>query len=75
MASCLASVLYKISSEALDTVAIMNSKSSTVIIVYSFVLLSLDFFRDVGFIGENFLFLDVSISSRGFQGGVTLPFF
>jgi hypothetical protein len=37
-------------------------------------LLSFDFFRDEGFIGEPFIFLDVSVSVNVSLGGVTFPF-
>jgi hypothetical protein len=75
MVSCLDSFFCKISFEASDTVVIMNSKSSTVSTVCSFNLLALDFFHDVGFMVETFIFLDVSMSSGGFYGGVSLPCF
>jgi hypothetical protein len=75
MVSCLASFLYKISSEVSDTAAMMKSKSSSVSTVCSLVLLAFDFFRDVGFMGETFLLLDGSVSSGGFCGGVTSPCF
>jgi hypothetical protein len=75
MVSCLALVLCKMYSEAYDTAAIMKSKSSTVSTVCSFSLLALEFFRDVGFVGETFLFLDVSGLSGGFCSSVTSPFF
>jgi hypothetical protein len=64
MDSCLASVLYKISSEASDTAAIMKSKASIVNIVCSFDLLALEFFHNVGFVGETFLFLDVYVQNK-----------
>jgi hypothetical protein len=40
--------------------------SSIVSIVSILGLLAFDFFCDVGFMGEKFLFLDVSVSSGGF---------
>jgi hypothetical protein len=39
-----------------------------------FGLLDLEFFHEECFMGETFLFLDGSVSSRGFCGGVTSPF-
>jgi hypothetical protein len=68
-------ISLQISFEASDITTIMKSKSSTMNTVCNFSLLSLDFFRDVSFVGEIFLFLDVSSSSRGFLGGVTSPCF
>jgi hypothetical protein len=73
MVSCLASVLYKISYEAYDTSMIMKSRSLTMSTICIFDLLSLEFFHDVGFIGETFIFLDVFASSRGLLSNVTLP--
>jgi hypothetical protein len=65
MVYCLASLRCKISSIVSDMAVVMRSMSSTVSTVYSLGLLYFDFFRDVGFMGETFLFLDVSTSSRG----------
>jgi hypothetical protein len=73
MASCFSLFLCKISSEASPTVEIMNLKSSTVSTFYIFGLLDLEFFRDEGFVGETFLFLDGLVSSGRFYGGVTSP--
>jgi hypothetical protein len=75
MASSFASFLCKISFEVSDTTTIMKSKSSTMSTVCSFGLLALDFFRNVGFMGETFLLLDGSASSGGLCGSVTLPCF
>jgi hypothetical protein len=69
------SFICKISFEASDTAAIMKSKSLTVRKFYIFGLTTLDFFYDVSFIGETFLFLDISASSREFLGSVTSPCF
>jgi hypothetical protein len=52
----------------------MSSMLSTINTVWNGGLLAFDFFHDVGFLGETFLFLDVSASSRGNLGGVTLPY-
>jgi hypothetical protein len=71
--SCLASLHCKISFEVSDTAVMMRSISSTVSTVSNGGLLARDFFHNEGFFGEPFLFLDVSISVRGFLGGVTLP--
>jgi hypothetical protein len=75
MDSCFSSLHYKISSDVSDTNTMMRLISSTMSIVYSLGLLAFEFFHDVGFIGETFLFLDVSTSSSGFLGGVTSPYF
>jgi hypothetical protein len=53
--------------------AMMNSKSSSVSTVYSLVLVALEFFCKVGFVGETILFLEGSTSSIGSLGGVTFP--
>jgi hypothetical protein len=37
--------------------------------------MAFDFFRDEGFVGEPFLFLDVSASGKGYLGSVTSPCF
>jgi hypothetical protein len=71
MASCLASMFCIISCEAPDTTAMMNLKSSSVSTVYNLVLLALDFFLDVGFVGKTFLFLEGSVSSTRSLGSVT----
>jgi len=47
---------------------------STVSTFCIFGLLDFDFFRKEGFVGETFLFLDGSVSSGRFCGGVTSPF-
>jgi hypothetical protein len=73
MVACLALVFYIISCEASDTTVIMKSKSSSMSTVYSLVLVALDFFREVGFVGETFLFLEGSTSSIGSLGDVTSP--
>ena len=44
------------SCEASTIVAMMKSKLSTMSIVYILVKVAMDFFREVGFMGENFLF-------------------
>jgi hypothetical protein len=75
MVSCLASFFYKMCSEAFDTTTIMNSKSSSMSTVCSLVLLALDFFCNVGFVGETFIFLDGSTSSGRLCGSVTSPCF
>jgi hypothetical protein len=65
-----------ISCEVSDTAAMMKSKSSSMITVCNLVLLDLDFFLKVGFVGESFLFLEGSTSSTGSLGGVmSLVFF
>jgi hypothetical protein len=74
MISCFSSLQYKISSDVSDTMMMMRSMSSTVSTVCNLGLLALDFFRDEGFMGETFLFLDVSASSRGSLGSVTSPY-
>jgi hypothetical protein len=56
-------------------IAMMRSMSYIMSIVHILGLLYFDFFRDVGFIGETFLLLDVSTSSMGFLGSVTFPYF
>jgi hypothetical protein len=53
----------------------MKYMSSIMRTVYIYGLLALDFFRDVGFVGETFLFLEVSTSSIRSLGGVTSPCF
>jgi hypothetical protein len=53
----------------------MNLKSSSMSTVSSLVLISFDFFLDLGFMGETFLLLDNSLSSEGFYGSVTSPCF
>jgi hypothetical protein len=73
MVACLASVFYKRSCEASDTAAMMKSKSLSVSTVDNLVLLALDFFRETGFVGETFLFLDGSVSSTGSLGSVISP--
>jgi len=42
--------------EAYATTVMINSKSSIVSIVYILVMVALYFFREVGFLGETFLF-------------------
>jgi hypothetical protein len=56
------------------TATMMKSKSSSVRIVCNLVLLALDFFREIGFVGETFILLDGLVSSTGSLGGVTLPY-
>jgi hypothetical protein len=75
MVSCLASLHCKISSKVSEIVAMMKSMSSIVSTVCIYGLVSLDFFRNVGFVGETFLFLEVSASSIGSLGSVTSPCF
>jgi hypothetical protein len=75
MVSCLASLCCKIYSEVSETAAMMKSMSSIVSTVCICGLVALDFFHDVGFVGETFLFLEVSASSIGSLGGVTSPCF
>jgi hypothetical protein len=75
MVSCLASLHYKISSEVFERTTMMKSMSSIVSTVCNCGLVFLDFFHNVGFMGETFLFLEVSASSIGSLGGVTLPYF
>jgi hypothetical protein len=75
MVSFLASVFSIISFEASDMVRMMKLKSSSMSIVCNLVLLALDFFLEVGFVGETFLFLYGSASSTGSLGSVTLPCF
>jgi hypothetical protein len=75
MASYFSLFLCKISFEASPIAEIMNSKSSNMSTFCIFGLLDLDFFHDEGFMGETFLFLDGSVSSRRFFGGVTSPFY
>jgi hypothetical protein len=73
MVSCFSSLRYKISFFVSEMVVMMRSISSTVSIVYNLGLLALDFFCNEGFMGETFLFLDVSASSMGSLGGFTPP--
>jgi hypothetical protein len=75
MVSCLASLCYKISSEVSDIAVMMRSMSSIVSTVCILGLLALDFFHDEGFMGETFLFLDVSASSMGSLGCYFTCFF
>jgi Na+-driven multidrug efflux pump len=75
MASCLALVFYIISRKAYDMATMMNSKSSSVSTVCSLVLVALDFFCEVGFMGVTFLFLDGSASSTRSLGSVTSTYF
>jgi hypothetical protein len=75
MVSCLASLCCKISSKVSETTTMMKSMSSIMSTVYICGLVSLDFFWDVGFVGETFLFLEVSTSSIGSLGDVTSPCF
>jgi hypothetical protein len=75
MVSCLASLHCKISSEVYETMTMMKSMSSILSTVCICGLVALDFFRDVGFVGETFLFLEVSASSIGSLGCVTSPCF
>jgi hypothetical protein len=51
----------------------MRSMSSTVITVWNGGLLAFEFFHAKGFFGETFIFLDVSVSVRGYLGSVTSP--
>jgi hypothetical protein len=60
-------------SEVSNTATMMRSISSTMSTVYNGGLLALEFFHDEGFLGEPFIFLDVSIFGRGSLGGVTSP--
>jgi hypothetical protein len=53
----------------------IRSMSSTMSTVSILGFLYLDFFREEGFMGETFLFLDLSVSSGGFCGSVTSPCF
>jgi hypothetical protein len=61
--------------EEYSTAAMMNSRSSTVNIVFILVKVDLDFFREVGFMGETFILFKGSASSTGFLGTVTFPYF
>jgi hypothetical protein len=58
------SLYYKICSKVSETMTMIKYMSSIVSIVYIYGLLALDFFHDVGFLGETFLLLEVSSSSR-----------
>jgi hypothetical protein len=75
MVSCFLSLHCKISSEVYKTTMMMIFMSSIMSTICIYDLLALDFFRDVGFVGETFLFLEVLASSRGSLGGVTSPCF
>jgi hypothetical protein len=75
MVSCLASMFYIISCEVSNTTVMMKSKSSSMSIVCSLVLVALDLFHEVGFMGEAFIFLKGSTSSMGSLGSVTSPCF
>jgi hypothetical protein len=74
MVSFLASLHSKISSEVFETAAMMKSMSSIVSTVCICGLVALEFFHEVGFVGETFIFLEVSASSIGSLGGVTSPY-
>jgi hypothetical protein len=53
----------------------MKSKSLSINTVCSLVLQALDYFREVGFVGETFIFLEGLASSKGSLGDVTSPCF
>jgi hypothetical protein len=61
--------------EVSNTTVMISSLSSTINIVWNGGLLAFDFFRDEDFVGEPFLFLDVSIFVRGSLSSVTLSCF
>ena len=73
MVSFFSSLYYKISSMVFETTTMVRLMSSTVSIVSILGFLALDFFHEEVFIGETFIFLDVSVSSGGFCGDVTSP--
>jgi len=70
--SCFTSFFFVISNEVSFSAMIKKSKSYVVRIVLNVVLVTLAFFRDEGFGGVTFLFLDGSSSCLG---GVTSPLF